>query len=231
LGNVLDRPFLPKNAADPGLRAANLASASNVGGDSTPVPVFVNIPFDLRFIDLYLAYLAGLSALGLYPRSSIEIAGGDRRLDRIFHLIQACPFSVHDLSRVELDTKRPETPRFNMPLELGLAIAWQKLNPAKHVWFIFEAKKGRIEKSMSDLNGTDPYIHRGRPNALFGELANAFVRQGSQTSVTQMQQVYIAPQDATPRVCRKAGTTFPFKAKVFDDLRVLARKLTDEQAA
>lgn len=100
-------------------------------------PVFLNIPYDLRFLDLYLAYIAGVVSLGLHPRATVEIVGGERRLDRIFGLIQACPYSVHDLSRVELDTKRPQTPRVNMPLELGMAIAWQKLNPERHVWFVF----------------------------------------------------------------------------------------------
>ena len=68
--------------------------------------------------------MAGLSALGLFPRATLEIPGGERRLDRIFDLIQTCASSLHDLSRVELDQKRPITPRFNMPFELGLAVAW-----------------------------------------------------------------------------------------------------------
>jgi len=33
------------------------------------------------------------------------------------------------MSRVELDAKRPQTPRFNMPFELGLTVAWEI------VWF------------------------------------------------------------------------------------------------
>ena len=115
-----------------------------------------------------------------------------------------------------------------MPLELGMAIARQKLNPANHVWFVFEAKKRRIEKSMSDLNGTDVYIHGGRRNLLFSELSNAFTRQGRQASVKQMQQVLYELQKAMPALCRKSGTKIPFKARIFDDLRVLARRLSNE---
>jgi hypothetical protein len=154
-------------------------------------PVFLNIPYDLRFLDLYLAYIAGVVSLGLHPRATVEIVGGERRLDRIFDLIQACPYSVHDLSRVELDTKRPETPRFNMPLELGMAIAWQKLNPERHVWFVFEARQRRIEKSMSDLNGSDVQIHGGRPNGLFRELANGFIRSPQKTGVQHVRRVFL----------------------------------------
>jgi hypothetical protein len=202
-----------------------------VGNDHdgiAPEDVFLNIPYDLLFQNLYLAYIAGLASLGLQPRATIEIAGGERRLDRIFGLIQACPYSVHDLSRVELDTKRPATPRFNMPLELGLAIAWQKLNPAKHVWFLFEAKQRRIEKSMSDLNGSDVHVHGGRPKGLFSELTSAFVRQRPEISVQHMHRVFVDLKKALPGLLRKTGTQSPFKARVFDDLRVLARALSDQ---
>ena len=44
-------------------------------------------------------------------------------LERLFELIERCAFSVHDLSRVELSLHRPRVPRFNMPFELGLAVA------------------------------------------------------------------------------------------------------------
>jgi hypothetical protein len=46
---------------------------------------------------LFLAYIAGLATLGLSPRTTLEIPGGERRLDRILDLIRRCPFSVHDL--------------------------------------------------------------------------------------------------------------------------------------
>lgn len=193
-------------------------------------PVFLNIPYDVRFQDLYLAYIAGLVSLGLHPRATVEIVGGERRLDRIFGLIQACPYSVHDLSRVELDTKRPETPRFNMPLELGMAIAWQKLNPERHVWFVFEARQRRIEKSMSDLNGSDVLVHGGRPKGLFSELASAFVRAQNRAGVDHLQRVFLGLKKALPGLLQKAGTKSPFKARVFDDLRVLALVLSDQYA-
>jgi hypothetical protein len=36
---------------------------------------------------------------------------------------QSCSYSVHDLSRVQIDRNPPATPRFNMPFELGLGEA------------------------------------------------------------------------------------------------------------
>src|ERR1017187_1152964 len=79
----------------------------------SPKTAFINVPYDDRFQDLYLAFIAGLTAFGLDPRATLEIPGGARRLDRIFELITSCQYSFHDLSRVQLDRKRPQAPRFN----------------------------------------------------------------------------------------------------------------------
>jgi hypothetical protein len=94
--------------------------------------VFLNIPYDDRFRRLYLAYLAGLIHLGLKPRATIEIPGGRNRLDKILELIRSCRYSIHDLSRVQLERTLPITPRFNMPFELGLAVASSKLGTTSH---------------------------------------------------------------------------------------------------
>ncbi len=67
--------------------------------------VFLNIPYDSAFENLYLAYIAGLSAFGLIPRATLEIPTSQRRLERILKLIQECAYSIHDLSRVQLDGK------------------------------------------------------------------------------------------------------------------------------
>jgi hypothetical protein len=97
-----------------------------------PNTVFINIPYDGRFQRLYLANIVGLTMLGLEPRATLGIPGGERRLNRILALIQSCRYSIHDLSRVELDRNSPATPRFNMPLELGMSVTWQELNPSRH---------------------------------------------------------------------------------------------------
>src|ERR1700733_10892466 len=69
--------------------------------------VFLNIPYDSAFENLYLAYIAGLSAFGLIPRATLEIPTSQRRLERILKLLQQCAYSIHDLSRVQLDAKLP----------------------------------------------------------------------------------------------------------------------------
>ncbi len=140
----------------------------------------------------------------------------------------SCQYSFHDLSRVQLDTRRPLTPRFNMPFELGLVLGWLQTSPrSKHTWFIFEAVNRRVSKSLSDLDGTDPYIHDEKPKGLFRELGNALVRSTDQPTVRQMFGIYRKIKIASPLIMENAGAKSLFDARVFRQLVVLARKYVE----
>ena len=193
-----------------------------------PADVFLNIPYDDKFQNLCLAYICGISALGFVPRATLEIPGGSRRLDRIFRLIRNCPFSVHDLSRVEPDKKRPATPRFNMPFELGLCVAWERIGKKRHTWFVYERKERRLAKSLSDLTGTDPYIPGGTTAGIFRELCSAFVRPGRQPSIQHMNRIYRVVGKSLPEVLRRAGTKSIYTARVFKDICVVASESADK---
>ena len=194
----------------------------------SPQTALINIPYDDRFQDLYLAFIAGLSAFGLDPRATLDVPGGTRRLDRIYELITSCQYSFHDLSRVQLDTQPPRTPRFNMPFELGLVLGWLKTSTrSNHTWFIFEAVKRRISKSLSDLDGTDPYIHDGRPKGVFRELGNALVRNADQPTMQQMNAIYKSIKNDSPLIVKNTGARSLFEARVFKQLVVLARKYAE----
>ena len=144
---------------------------------SNPDDVFLNIPFDLQHERLYFALIAGLTGLGLTPRSVLEIPPPQNRLSRLIALIQACGSSVHALSRVQLDRKKPRCPRFNMPFEAGLAVAWAHMPHVQHRWFVFESQSYRLQKSLSDLNGFDPFIHNGTVEGICSALTKAFFRE------------------------------------------------------
>ena len=110
-----------------------------------------------------------------------------------------------------------------MPLELGLAVAWQKLNPEKHVWFVFEARQRRIEKSMSDLNGSDVHIHGGQPKGLLSELANAFIRSERRADVEHMHRVFLGAQKGVAGFVAKGGNKIPLSRREYSTtLRILA---------
>ena len=61
-----------------------------------------------------------------------------------------------------------------MPFELGLAVEMSRHK--NHGWFVLEATPHRLQRSLSDLNGTDPLIHGGRPEGLLQVLADVFDR-------------------------------------------------------
>jgi hypothetical protein len=189
--------------------------------------VFLNIPYDPRFENLYLAYIAAISAFGLVPRAAIEIPGGKARLDRILELLKSCRYSVHDLSLVELDRVAPRVPRFNMPFELGLAVAWEKISGSSHDWFVCEAQANRLQKSLSDLNATDPYVHKGTIVGLFGQICNAFVRSGRQPTVPQMRTIYLTLRRKLPGLIRQSGAGSVFEARIFKELCVVASDAAD----
>ncbi len=190
--------------------------------------VFLNIPYDARFQPLYLAYIVGLTELGLTPKATLAIPGGLNRLDRIFALIQSCRYSIHDLSRIQLDRNPPPTPRFNMPFELGLAIAWSKLNSTRHTWFVSESVERRAQKSLSDLNGTDLNIHDGSPKGVMRELCNAFVRRENRPRVPQMMNSYRALRRVRPTIKQNSGTDNVFTATMFEELITTAAIIRDK---
>jgi hypothetical protein len=191
--------------------------------------VFLNIPYDKKFERLFVAYIAGISAFGLIPRATLEITDSSRRLDKILQLIESCEYSIHDLSRVELDREKPRTPRFNMPFELGMAVAFQKrMKNKKQSWYVFESTSHRLEKSLNDLNGTDPRIHMGRIQGVMGELCQIFERRGRQPVVLQMMGIYRRLRKSQGAILKKSGGGTLYSRRAFLDISVAASKLADE---
>ena len=87
--------------------------------------VFLNIPCDAAFEDLYLAYIVGLTQLGLRINAALAVPN-QNRLDTIIRSIEESEISIHDLSRIEVSRG---VPRFNMPVELGIALYRSHVTP------------------------------------------------------------------------------------------------------
>lgn len=198
-------------------------------GDYDPFGAFLNIPYDDKFEPLYLAFIAGICGFGLVPQAVVQIPGSQRRLDRIVRLIGMCRYSFHDISRVELDLKRPRTPRFNMPFELGLAVAWTATKGRhKHHWFVFESKRYRQQKSLSDLDGTEVYIHQGRPIGVLRALTNALERSRHRPTVQELLAIHRDVKKAATAIKRDLATKSLFDTRPFRDL-VLAARLSAQK--
>ena len=192
---------------------------------------FLNIAYDLDYEEHFLAYIAGVAAFGLDPRATLELTGGERRLERIFDLIATCKYSFHDLSFVTLDRSLPATPRFNMPFELGLVVGLEKAADSGHEWFVFESVRHRLQKSLSDMNGTDPFIYGSeRPDGILREYSQCpgAAARYQRPSAEQMRAIFEVLKNERPRILTTAGTSTAFEARAFADLVVLARQLAQE---
>jgi len=193
--------------------------------------VFLNIPYDAQFESLYLAFIAGLCGFGLIPHAVLEIPTSERRLDRIFSLIRNCGISFHDLSRVELDPKRPQTPRFNMPFELGLVVGLQRRWNPSHRRYVFEAKAHRAEKSLSDLKGTEVYIHRGQPLGVLQQLTNVLIRRRHQPTVRELEAIFRDLKEVAVRTKRELRIKSLFEPRAFEDMVAAAAEIAPSYVA
>lgn len=201
-----------------------MAANDSVRAEPQPSSVFLNIPYDRQFEPLYLAYISGVCSFGLTPRVALELPGGERRLDRIIELIESCRYSFHDLSRVELDLRRPRTPRMNMPFELGLTVMAAYRNPKLHTWSVFEKDYRRALKSLGDLGGSDAYSHGGSPKGVLRQIGNALVAEHQQPEMKQLLAIYRAVKALLPTILKRRGAKSCYEAAVFRDLVYAAQK-------
>ena len=185
---------------------------------------FLNVPYDAEYEELFLALLAGLSGFALTPRTTLEIPGSRRRLDRIVRLLRRCRYSFHDLSRVGLDPAPPATPRFNMPFELGLAVALGHIHRGRHEWLIFESRPHRLSKSLSDLSGTDEYVHGGTPDGGLRALTDAFVWRRHQPTVAELEGICRDVRAYAAEIKAQLRTESLFEARAFRELVAAARR-------
>jgi hypothetical protein len=179
---------------------------------------FVNIPYDSGFEDLYLAYIVGLTQLGLKPSLTLAVPN-QGRLDTIIDLIEKSAYSIHDLSRIELSKR---VPRFNMPLELGLALYRAYVTKGRHRVHIFESKAFRAQRSTSDVNGIDPRIHGGWPTNLMARLRDIFRQPGDSTTVPEMLASYRRIKKRLPELRMNAGGNSLFETSIFEDIALTA---------
>jgi hypothetical protein len=180
--------------------------------------VFLNIPYDRQFEDLYLAYIVGLTQLGLRVNAAVGVPN-QGRLETIIHLIEESNFSIHDLSRIELSKG---IPRFNMSLELGLALYRSRVTRGRHRVYVFESKRYRAQRSTSDINLIDPKIHNGTAKGVMAGLRNIFRQPGDVTTVPEMLISYRAVRKRLPQFRLNAGGKSLFEASVFQDLTLAA---------
>lgn len=137
--------------------------------------IFVNCPFDDKFLPLLRPLLFTIIYLGLSPRIALERTdSGESRLSKITQLIRESKYSIHDLSRSEAGAAG-ELYRLNMPFELGLDFGGRLFGSGEMLQkrtLVLEAKLHRYKAAISDLSGSDIECHYDEPYKVIGVVRN-----------------------------------------------------------
>ena len=174
--------------------------------------VFLNVPFDLEYEPLFIALISALVALGRIPRCVLELPEtGQGRLVRILQLIRSCPVSIHDLSRVELPA------RFNLPFELGIAVALSRFR-RNHKFVVLEAKRHRLDKTLSDLKAIDPLIHGATAQGVISGVLSALGRPSGNPPVEIVIRIHRRLWKAVPPLKRTHGRPNIYSRTIFGEL-------------
>lgn len=123
--------------------------------------VFINCPFDDDYQPIFEAIVFTVMIVGFRPKCARErMNSAEVRIQKIVSIIGDCRYSVHDLSRTQLDDSTG-LPRFNMPFELGVDVGCREFSDSYNdkSCLIFGEKKYEYHKYLSDISGQDIAHH------------------------------------------------------------------------
>lgn len=155
--------------------------------------------------------ISAIVAIGRTPRCVLEVPEqGDGRLTRLLNLMRSCSVSLHDLSRVGLPV------RFNMPFELGIAFALRRIEGHKFV--LLEAKRHRLQRTLSDLNGFDPGIHGRTSVGMISCILSSLGKPGRNPDLHQIQGIRRKLWKTVPFIKRNHRRTNIYSRAVFEEI-------------
>jgi len=97
-------------------------------------------------------------ACGYTPRCALDYSdSGVVRFIEIVKMITACDWSIHEISRVELD-RTLLVPRFNMRLEPGDDLGLRLAGPTtqrRRKSLALDTDSHRYDKTLADISGMD----------------------------------------------------------------------------
>jgi hypothetical protein len=189
--------------------------------------VFINCPYDKEFEPIFDAIVLATVCCGFLPRSALETGNvADSRMERITNAILSSKYSIHDLSRCTGEGDE-QLARFNMPLELGIAMAqrYAKVHKNKrHDWLLLVPEGHQYTKFISDLAGFDPMKYDGTEKAAVAKVMTWLAMRPDAVRTLKTIQVYEALPDfhkAKEQLKVEWGTDPPWsdlvlKAREFD---------------
>jgi hypothetical protein len=171
--------------------------------------VFINCPFDVPFEPLFHAIVLTVAACGFIPRCARETQSqADLRIVRITKGLNESKYSIHDLSRFQ--GEGPDNiARFNMPLELGIALGIRHMKeptPAIHNWVALVPENFVHLKLISDLHGYDPPDHDQQLKTVIAQVAAWLSEQHDFTPPTPTAQTILNAYPAFSDLLNTAKT-------------------------
>ena len=157
--------------------------------------VFINCPFDNAYKPLLRALIFSVMECGLNPRIASESSdSGEVRVNKIRQLIRESCYSIHDISRIEPQTKK-SPPRFNLPFELGIDFGCKEYGRGRlrdKKCLILEKKQHRYRTVISDISGNDIKAHGNNAQKILTCTRNWIYENINNTviSATRMWQRY-----------------------------------------
>ncbi len=151
--------------------------------------VFINCPFDKDFAPLFEAIIFAVRACDYKPRSALETGTvSEPRIDRIISAIFTSKYSIHDLSHCKGEGDE-RLARFNMPLELGMAMARRYQTRGKkeqHDWLLLVPEDHVYVKVISDLAGFDPMKYDGNVETIIQRVVTWLTTRSDTISKTTL---------------------------------------------
>lgn len=191
--------------------------------------VFINCPFDSEYAPLLDAIMFATVCCGFMPRSALESGAiSEPRVARIVRALVGSKYSIHDLSRC-IGEGTENIARFNMPLELGVAMARRFIEPAsKHDWLVLVPNGHAYIRFVSDLAAYDPVAYDGSvPSVVVAVMSWLATRSDAVPTVTPQEVLAILPAFQSRRqVLNSAWGGLPPWADVIRTAIEIAKQLS-----
>lgn len=160
--------------------------------------VFINCPFDERYLPLLQALLFTIVHLGFTPRIALERSdSGELRLQKITDLIRRSRFSIHDLSRTQA-AEPGEFYRMNMPFEFGVDYGCRLFGQSdlkRKRCLVLSGRPFEHARALSDASGIDAKHHNHEPLELVRQVRNWFVETADEGDVPSATKIWLGFTD------------------------------------
>jgi hypothetical protein len=178
--------------------------------------VFLNCPYDAGFRERFDALVFSVVCCGFLPRSALETGSvAEPRMARITRALFESKYSIHDLTRCTGEGDA-NLARFNMPLELGIAMARRYLEKRKarrHDWLVLVPAGHPYRTFISDLAGFDPTIYDGSVRGIVAAALGWLVTRedaGHTPEPPRVLEAFGQFQEAVERLRQSWGPTPPW---------------------